>query len=202
MSGCRCAQHNTTTSFETELRHSFNLKLKLNSDIYSLEVETEYMREWCREEPQKRCRECKRVTITSSRKSEHLRKILAHRDKLVLVYMGDKTKVSLHSQCITQHYDIYSSTPLTYFLLSIPSPHSPHSPHSTLTLPSPPSLPPHLPISSNAASITAAPLSMVAMRMSCPGQSTKETCRSSLKCPPQPVLSQGKESAVELPHDR
>mmetsp|Transcript_7968 Transcript_7968/g.23340 ORF Transcript_7968/g.23340 Transcript_7968/m.23340 type:complete len:208 (+) Transcript_7968:885-1508(+) len=33
-------------------------------------------------------------------------------------------------------------------------------------------------MSSSAASITAAPLSMVAMRMSCPGQSTKDTCRT------------------------
>jgi hypothetical protein len=31
-------------------------------------------------------------------------------------------------------------------------------------------------ISSSAPSITAAPLSMVAIRMSCPGQSTNDTC--------------------------
>jgi len=35
-----------------------------------------------------------------------------------------------------------------------------------------------LPIKSKAASITAAPLSIVAIRISCPGQSTKETCRT------------------------
>ena len=34
----------------------------------------------------------------------------------------------------------------------------------------------HAPINSRAASMTAAPLSMVAMRMSWPGQSTKDTC--------------------------
>ena len=33
-----------------------------------------------------------------------------------------------------------------------------------------------LPINSNAASMTAAPFNMVAIRMSWPGQSTKETC--------------------------
>mmetsp|Transcript_17722 Transcript_17722/g.45805 ORF Transcript_17722/g.45805 Transcript_17722/m.45805 type:complete len:208 (+) Transcript_17722:801-1424(+) len=33
-------------------------------------------------------------------------------------------------------------------------------------------------MSSSAASITAAPLSIVAMRMSCPGQSTNDTCRT------------------------
>jgi hypothetical protein len=32
------------------------------------------------------------------------------------------------------------------------------------------------PINSNAASMTAAPFNMVAIRMSCPGQSTKDTC--------------------------
>ena len=141
------------------------------------------------------CRECQWVATTSSRKCESLRKTVAHRNKLALVYTG-KTKAltsfTVHPIAL-RHISIYTA-PLT-FLLSLPSLssfHSPHSPHSHL----------HQPISSNAASITAAPLSMVAMRMSCPGQSTKETCRSSLKCPPQPVLSQGKESGVELPHDR
>mmetsp|Transcript_6873 Transcript_6873/g.13822 ORF Transcript_6873/g.13822 Transcript_6873/m.13822 type:complete len:304 (-) Transcript_6873:343-1254(-) len=51
--------------------------------------------------------------------------------------------------------------------------------------------------SSSAASITAAPLSMVAIRMSWPGQSTKDTCRSSshspsahcLSVPPGPVFT-------------
>mmetsp|Transcript_10290 Transcript_10290/g.21265 ORF Transcript_10290/g.21265 Transcript_10290/m.21265 type:complete len:262 (-) Transcript_10290:277-1062(-) len=49
---------------------------------------------------------------------------------------------------------------------------------------------------SNAASITAAPFNMVAMRMSCPGQSTKDTCRTSLQFPPS---GQGTTSGVALP---
>mmetsp|Transcript_57533 Transcript_57533/g.106277 ORF Transcript_57533/g.106277 Transcript_57533/m.106277 type:complete len:233 (-) Transcript_57533:368-1066(-) len=53
-------------------------------------------------------------------------------------------------------------------------------------------------MSRSAASITAAPLSMVAMRMSCPGQSTKDTCLTSLQLPPS---SQAKTSSVLLPRD-
>ena len=41
-------------------------------------------------------------------------------------------------------------------------------------------------ISSSAASMTAAPLSMVAMSTSCPGQSTNEMWRSRVIVPPQP----------------
>ena len=199
-----------------------------------------------REESRKRCRELPAGHYhTSSRECEPLRNTLAHRDKLVLLYTGDKTKalasftvhpialghmyIHLHGSPHFPPFNPLPSLPSLHTPLpSLPSlhppltplPHSPHStllslPHSTLlSLPSPHSphstllsLPSthshhHQPISSNAASITAAPLSMVAMRMSCPGQSTKETCRNSLKCPPQPVLSQGKESGVELPHDR
>ena len=36
-------------------------------------------------------------------------------------------------------------------------------------------------IRSRAASITAAPFNMVAIRMSCPGQSTKETCLQTIE---------------------
>mmetsp|Transcript_73405 Transcript_73405/g.237419 ORF Transcript_73405/g.237419 Transcript_73405/m.237419 type:complete len:263 (+) Transcript_73405:398-1186(+) len=50
----------------------------------------------------------------------------------------------------------------------------------------------------SAASITAAPFSIVAMRMSCPGQSTKDTCRTSLQLPPS---GQGTTSGVALPND-
>mmetsp|Transcript_13683 Transcript_13683/g.32396 ORF Transcript_13683/g.32396 Transcript_13683/m.32396 type:complete len:209 (+) Transcript_13683:738-1364(+) len=49
-----------------------------------------------------------------------------------------------------------------------------------------------------AASITAAPLSMVAMRMSWPGQSTKLTCR----CSVQVLPASSNESGVEEPRDR
>mmetsp|Transcript_51515 Transcript_51515/g.117774 ORF Transcript_51515/g.117774 Transcript_51515/m.117774 type:complete len:215 (+) Transcript_51515:525-1169(+) len=54
-------------------------------------------------------------------------------------------------------------------------------------------------ISNSAASITAAPLSIVAMRMSCPGQSTKDTCLSSLQLPPS---SSGTTSGVLLPKEQ
>mmetsp|Transcript_93573 Transcript_93573/g.208214 ORF Transcript_93573/g.208214 Transcript_93573/m.208214 type:complete len:215 (+) Transcript_93573:347-991(+) len=47
----------------------------------------------------------------------------------------------------------------------------------------------------SAASITAAPFSIVAMRISWPGQSTKETCLTSLQLPPS---GQGTTSGVEL----
>mmetsp|Transcript_31272 Transcript_31272/g.81985 ORF Transcript_31272/g.81985 Transcript_31272/m.81985 type:complete len:248 (-) Transcript_31272:343-1086(-) len=50
---------------------------------------------------------------------------------------------------------------------------------------------------SSAASITAAPLSIVAIKMSCPGQSTKETCRISCIVP----CSHGNSSSFELPHE-
>lgn len=50
--------------------------------------------------------------------------------------------------------------------------------------------------------MTAAPLSMVAMRMSCPGQSTKETCRMSFKRWPQPGRSQGGLSSLSERYDR
>lgn len=52
-------------------------------------------------------------------------------------------------------------------------------------------------MSSSAPSITAAPLSMVAMRMSCPGQSTKDTCR--LRVTGDPHWSQGKLSSLLEP---
>ena len=42
---------------------------------------------------------------------------------------------------------------------------------------------------SNAASMTAAPVSIVLMRISCPGQSTKETCLISSMVSSQPELS-------------
>lgn len=44
---------------------------------------------------------------------------------------------------------------------------------------------------SNAASMTAAPFNMVAMRISCPGQSTNETWRKRCIVPPHPGRSQG-----------
>mmetsp|Transcript_47995 Transcript_47995/g.159057 ORF Transcript_47995/g.159057 Transcript_47995/m.159057 type:complete len:244 (-) Transcript_47995:346-1077(-) len=53
-------------------------------------------------------------------------------------------------------------------------------------------------MSSSAASITAAPLSMVAMRMSWPGQSTKETCRTSSYVHLPTVTT----SSVEEPRER
>ena len=59
-----------------------------------------------------------------------------------------------------------------------------------------------LPISSSAASMTAAPFNMVAMRMSWPGQSTKETWRTSLNLAPSTVVtSHGNSSAWELPRE-
>jgi len=58
-----------------------------------------------------------------------------------------------------------------------------------------------LPIKSNAASITAAPLSIVAIRISCPGQSTKETCRTNWNLPEQTGRMQGKESSLLDPPD-
>lgn len=54
-------------------------------------------------------------------------------------------------------------------------------------------------MSSNAASMTAAPFSIVAMRMSWPGQSTKDTCLTSWKRPEHAGLVQGKESSLEDP---
>lgn len=53
-------------------------------------------------------------------------------------------------------------------------------------------------MSSSAASITAAPFSMVAMRMSCPGQSTNETCRTTSYV----YLPTLKRSSVEEPRAR
>eukprot|EP00123_Amoebidium_parasiticum_P012219 comp21201_c0_seq1/m.28805 comp21201_c0_seq1/g.28805 ORF comp21201_c0_seq1/g.28805 comp21201_c0_seq1/m.28805 type:complete len:353 (+) comp21201_c0_seq1:732-1790(+) len=57
-------------------------------------------------------------------------------------------------------------------------------------------------MSSSAASITAAPFNMVAMRMSCPGQSTNDTCLMTWKFPEQPGRSQGKVSSLLLGADR
>mmetsp|Transcript_7758 Transcript_7758/g.23697 ORF Transcript_7758/g.23697 Transcript_7758/m.23697 type:complete len:223 (+) Transcript_7758:954-1622(+) len=51
---------------------------------------------------------------------------------------------------------------------------------------------------SRAASITAAPFSIVAIRMSCPGQSTNETCRTSSHAAP---LASTHRSGVELPRE-
>mmetsp|Transcript_49063 Transcript_49063/g.98716 ORF Transcript_49063/g.98716 Transcript_49063/m.98716 type:complete len:221 (-) Transcript_49063:12-674(-) len=48
-----------------------------------------------------------------------------------------------------------------------------------------------------AASITAAPLSMVAIRMSCPGQSTKDTCRCSRQVFPSSTNMSGLEEGLE-----
>ena len=55
-------------------------------------------------------------------------------------------------------------------------------------------------MSSSAPSMTAAPLSIVAIRMSCPGQSTKLTWRTSSIAPPQ--CSHGGASSLELPYAR
>lgn len=57
------------------------------------------------------------------------------------------------------------------------------------------------PIKSKAASITAAPLSIVAIRMSCPGQSTKETWRTNSNLPWQTGRKQGNESSLLEPPD-
>mmetsp|Transcript_22571 Transcript_22571/g.57535 ORF Transcript_22571/g.57535 Transcript_22571/m.57535 type:complete len:215 (+) Transcript_22571:656-1300(+) len=54
-------------------------------------------------------------------------------------------------------------------------------------------------MSSNAASITAAPFNIVAMRMSWPGQSTNEICLSSLQLP---FSGCGITSGVELPKEQ
>mmetsp|Transcript_66228 Transcript_66228/g.185181 ORF Transcript_66228/g.185181 Transcript_66228/m.185181 type:complete len:265 (-) Transcript_66228:386-1180(-) len=51
----------------------------------------------------------------------------------------------------------------------------------------------------SAASITAAPFNMVAIRISCPGQSTNDTCLSNFQLPPS---SHGTTSGVWLPKDR
>ena len=55
-------------------------------------------------------------------------------------------------------------------------------------------------ISSSAPSMTAAPLSIVAIRMSWPGQSTKDTCRTRFMGAPQ--TSQGGASSLEEPYAR
>lgn len=57
-------------------------------------------------------------------------------------------------------------------------------------------------ISSSAASITAAPLSMVAIRMSWPGQSTKLTCRINDMRAEQPGASHSGESSLDEPNAR
>mmetsp|Transcript_4721 Transcript_4721/g.14524 ORF Transcript_4721/g.14524 Transcript_4721/m.14524 type:complete len:243 (-) Transcript_4721:19-747(-) len=58
-------------------------------------------------------------------------------------------------------------------------------------------------ISSSAPSITAAPLSMVAIRMSCPGQSTNETCRISFMfLSSKPGTSHLGESSLPEPYVR
>lgn len=58
----------------------------------------------------------------------------------------------------------------------------------------------HIPAMSNsAASMTAAPLSMVAIRMSWPGQSTKLTWRTSWKRPVHDARRQGKLSSFDEP---
>lgn len=54
-------------------------------------------------------------------------------------------------------------------------------------------------IRSSAASITAAPFNMVAIRMSWPGQSTKLTCLTSRKRPEQAGRKHGKWSSLEEP---
>lgn len=56
-------------------------------------------------------------------------------------------------------------------------------------------------ISSRAPSITAAPFNMVAIRMSCPGQSTKDTWRSSfMRLSSKPGTSHRGESSFEEPY--
>ena len=55
----------------------------------------------------------------------------------------------------------------------------------------------------SAPSITAAPLSMVAMRISCPGQSTKDTCRTSfIFLSSKPGTSQSARPGIVLPYAR
>ena len=56
-------------------------------------------------------------------------------------------------------------------------------------------------IKRRAASMTAAPFNMVAIRISCPGQSTKETCLWTRYLPVHPGRSQGKSSSLPLPAD-
>lgn len=56
-------------------------------------------------------------------------------------------------------------------------------------------------MSNNAASITAAPFNIVAIRMSWPGQSTKDTCLTNSNLPGQPGLEQGNESSRPDPPD-
>ena len=50
--------------------------------------------------------------------------------------------------------------------------------------------------------MTAAPFNMVAIRMSCPGQSTKETWRTSFMRCPHPGRSQGGLSSLSDRYDR
>lgn len=52
-----------------------------------------------------------------------------------------------------------------------------------------------VPIRRSAASMTAAPFNMVAIRMSWPGQSTKETWRTNLNFPLHLAWKQGNESS-------
>jgi hypothetical protein len=54
------------------------------------------------------------------------------------------------------------------------------------------------PISRSAASMTAAPLSMVAMRISCPGQSTKDTCRINRHVRPSSSNTSGVDDPLAL----
>lgn len=56
-------------------------------------------------------------------------------------------------------------------------------------------------MSNNAASMTAAPFNIVAMRISWPGQSTKETCRRRRIVPSHPGLSQGGLSSLFEEYD-
>lgn len=56
-------------------------------------------------------------------------------------------------------------------------------------------------ISSNAASITEAPVSIVDMNLSWPGQSQKDTCRTNTKIEEQPILGQAIESGELLGKD-
>lgn len=57
----------------------------------------------------------------------------------------------------------------------------------------------YLPIKSNAASITAAPFNIVAIRISCPGQSTNETWRVNVKRPGHEGRKHGNESSFDEP---
>lgn len=54
-------------------------------------------------------------------------------------------------------------------------------------------------MSKSAASITAAPFNIVAIRMSWPGQSTKETCLTNSNLPGHPGLEHGNESSRPEP---